>query len=201
MKAKAVQPKKDRKVTTQKSKGMVVIPYVKNTSEALARIFKQHGINTAMRPHTTLRNILVHPKDKPERDSIGNCVYKIPCQACEKVYIGETGRSFGTRMKEHKKEVDDIGDTAFTCAPQRRASKDYNKSAITDHASQNNHIINWDSAKIIDREQDRSARHITEAIHIRRHGTTTMNRDEGAYQLTHIYDQVIAGAPPSGARQ
>ena len=30
-------------------------------------------------------------------------VYKITCEQCDSVYIGETGRKFSTRMKEHAK--------------------------------------------------------------------------------------------------
>lgn len=30
---------------------------------------------------------------------------EIPCSACPKTYIGETGRVFGTRLLEHKKEL------------------------------------------------------------------------------------------------
>jgi len=43
---------------------MVVVPYVKGLSEAFARILKSHGIATANRPHRTLRNFVVHLKDK-----------------------------------------------------------------------------------------------------------------------------------------
>ena len=57
---------KDEKAknTRGKHKGMVVVPYVKGLSEAFARIMKSHGIATANRPHRTLRNFVVHPKDK-----------------------------------------------------------------------------------------------------------------------------------------
>ena len=82
---------------------MVVIPYVKNVSEALARVYRKHNRNVAMRPHITLRRFLVHPKDKTLTEEGCGCVYKIPCKNCETVYIGETGRKRGTRMNEHKK--------------------------------------------------------------------------------------------------
>ena len=41
--------------------------------------------------------------------------------------------------------------------------------------------------KVLDRESHRSVRRVKEAIQIRRH-TKNMNRDEGAYQLSHTYD-------------
>ena len=59
-----------------------------------------------MKPHTTLRNLLVHPKDKKDVKTTTDLVYEIPCKGCKKSYIGESGRLFGTRLGEHKKEVD-----------------------------------------------------------------------------------------------
>ena len=62
-----------------------------------------------------------------------------------------------------------------------RAASVCNKSAITDHVCNENHVIDWDKVKVIDRESDKSGRHIREAIWIRK--TDNMNRDEGSYQL------------------
>ena len=52
------------------------------------------------------------------------------------------------------------------------------KSAITDQADKNNCLIDWEGAKVIDRERNRNARWIKEAIMIRK-ATPVMNRDEG----------------------
>ena len=54
-----------------------------------------------------------------------------------------------------------------------------------------NHIIDWEGASILDREENRKARWIRESIWIRRRGTKTMNRDEGVYNLSHVYDPLI----------
>jgi len=51
-------------VFLMKSRGMVTIPYVKGLSGAFSWILKTYRICTAVRPHTTLRNLLVHPKDR-----------------------------------------------------------------------------------------------------------------------------------------
>jgi len=51
-----------------------------------------------------------------------------------------------------------------------------------------NHIMDWYQAKVIDREGNRVDRWIKEAIHIRKEQDKSMNRDEGSYQLSHIYD-------------
>ncbi len=80
---------------------MVVIPYVEGTAEKVQRIFKKYNISTAMRPTNTLKSILVYPKDKKDISQTSEVVYDIPCKGCDKSYIGEMGRQFGVRLKEH----------------------------------------------------------------------------------------------------
>ena len=61
---------KQKQVTSKKpendnkTKYLVIIPYVEGLSQKVKRIFMKHGVSTAMRPNTTLRKLLVHPKDK-----------------------------------------------------------------------------------------------------------------------------------------
>ena len=84
-----------------RTKGMVVLPYVKGVSEGVSRILRKHQIATAMKPHKTLRSLLVHPKDKIKLQNKSDIVYSIPCKQCNKEYIGETGRNFKYRLEEH----------------------------------------------------------------------------------------------------
>ena len=70
-------------------------------------------------------------------------------------------------------------------------SIDSYKSAIAEHAAVNNHVIKWDGAKIIDQEADKTTRWLKEAIWIRSRGHKTMNKDEGAYKLDKVFDQLI----------
>jgi predicted GIY-YIG superfamily endonuclease len=65
---------------------------------------------------------LVRPEsDRPKTDVI----YKIPCE-CGKSYIGETGRTLETRLKEHKRNV---------------SNGDPNISKLTEHVSNTDHRI------------------------------------------------------------
>ena len=186
----------------EETKNQVVIPYVKGVSERAGRIFRKYGVRTAMKPVKTLRQVLVHPKDKRERDTINECVYEIPCAGCEKKYIGETGRAFGTRLKEHQKDCESIPpERRFTRAEKKEALQTFHKSAVTDHQARYNHIIDWNEAKIIDRESERRARQVREAIWIRRKSKECMNRDDGAYILSHTYDSIIAAPPGGDVRQ
>ena len=109
---------------------MVVVPYVKGLSEAFARILKSHGIATANHPHRTLRNFVVHPKDKVRDEEKSELIYCVPCKNCTSSYVGETGRKFGLKIKEHKKEVD------FLTGAQTRASRARESSVLTSQPSQ-----------------------------------------------------------------
>jgi len=53
---------------------------------------------------------------------------------------------------------------------------------------------------VIDREPDRHTRLIKEAIHIRKEGAQSMNRDEGSYQLRHAYDRFLGTSSSSSRR-
>ena len=189
--------KKKAKEKDSKTKGLVILPYVKGLSESVQRVFRKHHVATAMKPHQTIRNVLVHPKDKTELNDKSEIVYKIGCQNCEKVYIGETGRNFGYRLKEHKADVEQNKKAQFTRSEQKQSETEYNKSGITDHANCTNHVIDWEGARALERESDQRSRHIKEAIQIRLQ-PQVMNRDDGAYKLSHVYDSVFAALPSSG---
>ena len=72
-------------------------PYFEGFSERVARLFRKHGFSTAMKPHRTLRSMLVHPKDTPlphQEKVRPSTKYLVPIAP-----IGETGRSFGTHLQ------------------------------------------------------------------------------------------------------
>ena len=143
-----------------------------------------------MKPWVTPKNVLVHPRDREDKEQTTECVYKVPCAtaSCEKTYIGETGRKLGVRLQEHRSEVESKTNRAFTRSHRSISSAESNRSALTD---QENHVISWSAASVIDRESDRSTRWIKEAVHIRKEGPRSMNRDEGSYQLSHMYDRFL----------
>jgi len=38
-----------------------------------------YSVRLAMKPGKTLKDLLVHPKDKQDKEDITECVYKVPC--------------------------------------------------------------------------------------------------------------------------
>ena len=63
-------------------------------------------------------------------------MYQIPCQDCDSVYIGETGRSLGKRIAERKYAVK-TGDR---------------KNGVAVHARDEGHMVEWEGAEILELE-------------------------------------------------
>ena len=129
---KAVGKPKVRQSKRDKSRGHVVLPYIKGLSEKLSRILKDHQVSTSYKPHTTLRRLLVHPKDKIPKEDTCDVVYQIPCLNCDEVYIGETGRQMKTRQAEHQQDIEDNAVGVRTRSERGSTSGEKHKSAIPD---------------------------------------------------------------------
>ena len=109
------------------------IPYIKGTSETIARILQPYNIRIAHKPITTLRQLLTNVKDKDEPSNRRGAVYKIKCCDCQATYIGETGRNLNVRLTEHKRAT---------------RNGDINNH-IAEHHLKTNHRIDWDSAECV----------------------------------------------------
>ncbi len=89
---------------------MVTLPYIRGITECVQRAMQKHHINTPIKPlpHLRLQQVLVHPKDQIDTEKKCDVIYEIPCLSCNNRYIGETGRMFGIRKKEHQKECENV---------------------------------------------------------------------------------------------
>ena len=85
-----------------------------------------------------------------DKNKQNNIVYKIPCDGCEAVYIGESKRSLETRAKEHERAV---------------RNGDLEKNKIAHHSWTHDHRFNFDNKSVIDRESNMTTRKIKETIH------------------------------------
>ena len=70
--------------------------------------------------------------------------HPVPC-------VTVTVIKLGLRMKNHRKEVDSFTAGTQTRASRTRESSITHKSAITDHAVEENHVIDWNSAEVVAR--------------------------------------------------
>ena len=114
--------KRNKKKEVLEKWSFIVIPYTEKVSEVIARVMKkQHNVPVAMKFWKTLNGLLVHRKDKQEKEDITECIYRVPCANCDKTYVGETGRKLGVQLQEHRTEVESKSKGVFTRS-QRTAS-------------------------------------------------------------------------------
>ena len=96
--------------------------------------------------------------------------------SCDKVYIGETQRALGTRIKEHQ----DACRLGYT-----------EKSAIAEHAWDAGHRPDWEGIKILDTASKKNELLVKEAIHIQLTPSgQLLNRDRG-WQIPEAWNSTL----------
>ena len=85
--------------------GFATLPYISGITEPLTRTLRNYGILVTNKPVKTLQQEFPSRKYRVPPEEETGIVYRIPCADCSWSYVGETGRSFKTRKKEHLKNV------------------------------------------------------------------------------------------------
>jgi len=76
------------------------LPYFGRHSNRLATILKRQGYLAAFKPVTTINSLFSLKDQIPKEKQPG--VYKLTCDDCGHLYIGQTGRKFSTRLSDHQ---------------------------------------------------------------------------------------------------
>ena len=146
--------------------------YVSTISNKIGRVLKPFGISTIYKPPAKTRSKLRPVKDNLLYKVPG--VYKISC-GCGKMYIGQTGRTVETRIKEHMLHCNK-GNTE--------------KSAVAEHWYTCGEPIYFQETEVLHRSQDYLERIIKESIEI------TINdknfNKEDSYKLNKMWTTTIA---------
>ena len=122
-------------------------------------------------PTNSIKNKLINKDTILKKSGV---IYKYSCGRvdCGEEYIGESGRTFGERYREHMRSP----------------------SPIMDHHNTTGHEVSLENFIIVGREDNNIARNIREAIFIRVNDPS-LNRNIGKFQLPHIWDEVLAKSP------
>ncbi|GAA51998.1 hypothetical protein CLF_107197 [Clonorchis sinensis] len=163
--------------------GTAVIPYKPGTSETIRRILNTANIRVGFQRGNTLRSALVQLKDRLPANRTRDCVYKIKCSDCIKVYIGQTARELHTRIVEHKRKINKPPRNADE---YRALLKD---SAIAEHALDTGHKIDLENVEVLRRGlRSTSQRLMAEAVEIAKH--PSVSRIEGV-ELARVWRTVL----------
>ena len=154
----------------QQKRSHIVVPYYSGLSESIKNIGKKFGVQVYFKGGTTIKNLLMTPKDKDPIQKQSGVIYRYQCDRvdCDEEYIGESSRTFGERFKEHLKPP----------------------SPIYDHSNISGHNVTINNFSIVGREDLNQMRTIKEALCIRVNDPS-LNRNVGKYHLPHIWDDVL----------
>jgi hypothetical protein len=76
----------------------VTFTYTGNYIRKITKLFKDTNLKIALKPTSTIGKLLNEKQQTSTYEQSG--IYKITCQTCHEVYIGQTGRTLTTRYKE-----------------------------------------------------------------------------------------------------
>jgi predicted GIY-YIG superfamily endonuclease len=150
-----------RQRNNQTPSPIAYLPYIQGVTNKIAKFLNKKDIKTSFRPLDTIKQKMRSVKDKLDQL---NCkgVYIIEC-SCGKCYIGEIGRSFHTRIKEHGADIKN-GRTRT--------------SALAEHSLTTKHHVLLEDTKILAKEDHLLKSRIREAIEIIKN-PNNLNRDNG----------------------
>ncbi|XP_055527541.1 uncharacterized protein LOC129720131 [Wyeomyia smithii] len=140
----------------------VNLPFYPKITNPIKAILKRQGLQVVHKSDNTLRDLLCNLKDKVPPDE-NSGIYRIPCQNCPSVYIGQTRRKVKVRLKEHKAAVDN-GKTS--------------ESSVAAHAIGCDHVIDWKEAKLIKNVRKASQLNAWESYFISNSQERLMNEDD-----------------------
>lgn len=152
------------------------INYQRGLSEKINDIIHKSNINTISVNKNNLGKYLANNKEKIE-DHKKSGVYELTCSECDAIYIGQTGRNVGVRVKEHKNSIRDI----------KRVT------GIAEHCIDNCHMINTTSVKILHVEEKGKRLDLLEQLEIMKaiNHNKNITNDKSVVQPSHILKALI----------
>ena len=123
-----------------------VVPYIRGFSGKLKKACNRLGIQVHFKRNNTIWTLLMAPKDKDEMCLKIEVIYQYKCSHtnCSEQYIGESGRTFGGKFREHLRTL----------------------SPIHQYSQSTGHSMDLESFTIIDRDAQGATRTIKEAMYI-----------------------------------
>ncbi|XP_062701702.1 uncharacterized protein LOC134285246 [Aedes albopictus] len=138
------------------------------SQQIIKTLRREYPTRIATKTTNTVGAILPQIKDKTPNDEQSNIIYKINCDNCDGCYIGMTTTKLKTRISGHRSNVRRL--TTLREAGHTNADAAIisirEKTALVDHAAENDHVFRLDDVKILDRTQKPSNLPILESCHI-----------------------------------
>lgn len=160
----------------------VLMTYHGKINNSIHNEFTKQGFKVAYKSKNNIKQFLHNKKEKhnhSENKFEGTGVYKLNCSSCPKFYIGQTGRSFKTRYKEHLPK-----------------NQNYNQSTFAEHLIQEDHSFSsiHQDLEIIHLAPKSKKLDIIEQFHIYKNikeNPTKILNDKINFQANIVFDTII----------
>lgn len=151
----------------QTTRSRVPFKFTHTITNQLKPIFNKQKMQMVFANNEKLKNVLGNTKDKCDEHQQSG-IYKILCDFCSKIYIGQTRRNILTRYKEHCSHIKYNRPT---------------KSAVAEHALTNLHVnitnTNLKNLKLVRQARSIKQLDILESIEIHKYKSKIMNNVYG----------------------
>ena len=173
----------------EKTEGIakLFLPYEGGYGEKIKRIAKKHGIDVVFTRGQNLKQKLATSKgNKLDKQGV---VYSIKCKnkRCKMEYIGQTGRQLKCRVKEHE------ADSKLDFRKKSGKKKKDKLSGLSYHLKKKKHQIDWNSIKILAKENNYWKRISKEAYFITKHSDKSllMNQKNECLTISSIWKTIL----------
>lgn len=152
-----------------------VLPYYDNLTDRLIKIFHEEQIKVAKKSIKSVGSLFSNLKDRIPKMMQSNVVYKLTCDTCSKVYVGQTSQWLKSRLALHKSDI----------------KKGVDRCALAGHVKENkNHVINFDNAVILEKEVNYERRVFLEMTSINTF-PNSINKKSDVQNLNVIYTYLL----------
>ena len=160
---------------------IVKLPWIPGLSPKLRKSFRNAGYRTVFKSGANLKSLLTSKNKSRLPPNSQPGVYMIDCK-CGKKYVGETGLKVSTRVKQHKKNVED---------------EKWDLSGITNHAKICKEGMKWDDVSLLKMEENKFDRKVREALEIQfretaPHSDHGLNLDDGQYVTSRFWKPMLS---------
>lgn len=149
-------------ITQKKNRKFTTFTYTNKQVHKITKHFMKET-NIAFRTHNTIKNKLYNATANKTDTFSDNGVYKLTCTDCSKVYVGQTGRQFRQRYKEHSADY----------KHERR------KSAFAKHLldEKHKHMPIEQTLEVLYKEKKGNKLNTLEALEIYKHKNNIINEE------------------------
>lgn len=179
---KNTNTKNEKKTYEDKERIFYSVPFIPRLTEnkTLRSMIENDKIAVAYKSNNTLRHLFTNKKTKLDKLSINNVVYEVTCvgnerDQCNKVYVGTTKRTLGTRLAEHEADI----------------KKGKETTALAQHIKESGHKVDFKNAKILDKEKLTNKRFTLESLRIQQRLSKALNTKEDKDQTKLQYSSAI----------